>query len=213
MNHPQGDQPVTLRKHTVRQGLLTARAGVTAAVRAEESALLRGHAPTLAAAFPEAFAGGGAVAAFVPVGDEPGSPDLPADLARLGARVLLPVTGPRGAALRWGVFTRVEDLAGGRFGLREPTGPTRGPEALAEAALVLLPALAVDGRGARLGRGAGFYDRSLAAVPVAAPLVALVRDGEVLDEVPEEPHDRRVGWVLTPRGGLRRLGAAPDQGR
>ena len=67
---------------------------------------------------------------------------------------------------------------------------------------VLVPALAVDVHGYRLGQGGGFYDRMLAALPAAeagGPLrIAVVHDDEVLDEVPREPHDRRMDAVLTP---------------
>jgi len=69
--------------------------------------------------------------------------------------------------------------------------------------LVLAPALAVDRLGNRLGWGKGHYDRVLATVE-PEQVVAVVYDDEVLDRVPVEEHDRRVGAVLTP-SGLRRL--------
>ncbi|MDX6723959.1 MAG: 5-formyltetrahydrofolate cyclo-ligase, partial [Solirubrobacteraceae bacterium] len=66
-----------------------------------------------------------------------------------------------------------------------------------------------DGR--RLGQGGGSYDRALARV--AAPVVAVVFDDEVLDEpIPVEPHDRRVAGVLTPRGGLTWLAGGDPAG-
>ena len=54
----------------------------------------------------------------------------------------------------------------------------------------------------RLGRGAGFYDRSLGERNARARLVAVVRDDEVLDELPAEPHDVRMTHAITPHGGL-----------
>ncbi|MBS2080167.1 5-formyltetrahydrofolate cyclo-ligase, partial [Mycobacterium tuberculosis] len=80
-------------------------------------------------------------------------------------------------------------LTTGRWGLLEPPQPWLPAAALAEAALVLVPALAVDRAGVRLGRGRGFYDRSLGGRDPHAPLVALVRDAELLDETPARPHD------------------------
>jgi 5-formyltetrahydrofolate cyclo-ligase len=62
--------------------------------------------------------------------------------------------------------------------------------------------LSVDRCGARLGRGAGFYDRTLGAAAAGAKLVAVVRDDEVLDELPAEPHDIRMTHVMTPTGGV-----------
>ncbi|MDG4864098.1 5-formyltetrahydrofolate cyclo-ligase, partial [Streptomyces sp. T-3] len=74
---------------------------------------------------------------------------------------------------------------------------------------VLLPGLAVDGRGMRLGRGGGSYDRvldRLARARVQPPLVVLLYDNEVVARVPEEPHDHPVHAVVTP-SGVRRFTA------
>jgi 5-formyltetrahydrofolate cyclo-ligase len=79
---------------------------------------------------------------------------------------------------------------------------------VATAAVMLVPALAVDRRGRRLGRGGGFYDRTLPLCARGARLVAVVRDDEVLDEVPDEPHDVPMTHVLTPGEGLVALGNA-----
>ena len=57
--------------------------------------------------------------------------------------------------------------------------------------------------GRRLGQGGGSYDRALART--GAPVLAVVFDDEVIDEVPAEPHDRPVSGVLTPAGGIRGL--------
>ncbi|WP_433761992.1 5-formyltetrahydrofolate cyclo-ligase [Nocardia sp. CA-135398] len=144
------------------------------------------------------------VCAYVPMRDEPGSTAMLTALCEVGARVLLPVTGPPGP-LRWAEFTGPDDLRPARFGLLEPAGAVLA-DAITLAELILVPALAVDRRGVRLGRGAGYYDRTLPAARPTARLIAVVRDDEVLDRLPEEPHDLRMGWALTPHGGLHRLG-------
>lgn len=82
-------------------------------------------------------------------------------------------------------------------------GDRFGPDAVTSAEVVLLPGLAVDGRGMRLGRGGGSYDRVLARLDRAGTdpaLVVLLYDTEVVDRVPEEPHDRPVHAVVTPSG-------------
>lgn len=141
------------------------------------------------------------VAAYVPVGDEPGSLSLLDELVELGVRVIVPGV-PDGAptALNWVTYLGQETLHSGRFGLAEPGGQRLGTAALHDADLVLVPALGVDRRGVRLGRGAGYYDRSLGGL--TAPLVAVVYDDEFVDELPEEPTDVRVDWALTPQGGF-----------
>jgi 5-formyltetrahydrofolate cyclo-ligase len=70
---------------------------------------------------------------------------------------------------------------------------------------VLVPALAVDRHGIRLGRGAGWYDRSLPFAGAETPLVAVVRDAELVAELPVDGHDVRMTGVLTPGLGLRAL--------
>ena len=71
--------------------------------------------------------------------------------------------------------------------------------------LVLVPALAVDQSGLRLGRGGGSYDRALARVGAQVPTVALLYDSELLDRVPGGPHDQRVRMVARPSAGVTRL--------
>jgi 5-formyltetrahydrofolate cyclo-ligase len=86
----------------------------------------------------------------------------------------------------------------------EPTGPRLGPQAVAEAAVVLVPALAVDRRGVRLGQGGGSYDRALSRVRPGTLVVALLHPGELFDEpLPSAPHDRPVHAVATVDGVVR----------
>lgn len=138
------------------------------------------------------------IAAYVPVGSEPGGSELPAVLAS-SARLLLPVLLPDND-LDWAAYDGA--LVAGRGGVLQPSGPRLGVDAVRDAALVVVPALAVDRSGMRLGRGGGSYDRVLARLPTGVLTVALLNDGEVLDAVPAEAHDRPVGAVITPSGGL-----------
>ena len=149
------------------------------------------------------------VCAYVPVGSEPGSLELIDSLHRRNVRVLLPVARHNIAGipqpLQWGPY-RPGGLVDARLGLREPPEPWLAADELAMAAVVLVPALAVDRTGVRLGRGAGFYDRSLPLADPAARLIAVVRDDELVDRLPAEPHDVRMTHALTPRAGLVALG-------
>lgn len=147
----------------------------------------------------------GSVCAYVPVGAEPGSVEMLDVLVSRADRVLLPVARTAGddsaMALLWGEY-RPGQLVTARFGLLEPAGPWLPPNAVAEASVVYVPAVAVDRAGARLGRGRGFYDRTLVLRNPDARLIAVVRDEELLDEVPHEPHDVPMTHALTPGHGL-----------
>lgn len=141
---------------------------------------------------------------------EPGSIALLDALSATGVKVLLPVsrTDAHGDPLPlwWSSYSRGE-LIPAAFGLLEPAGEASPPATIAEAQIILVPALAVDRRGVRLGRGAGFYDRSLPLRNPIAKLIAVVRDEELLDELPGEPHDVPMTHALTPGNGLVELGS------
>ncbi|MGW5653202.1 5-formyltetrahydrofolate cyclo-ligase [Streptomyces humi] len=153
-----------------------------------------------------ALAGARTVAAYVSVGNEPGTLPLLDALLTRGVRVLLPVLLPDND-LDWGAYAGEGSLArvqhGGKMALFEPSGERLGPDAVLGADVVLLPGLAVDGRGMRLGRGGGSYDRVLARLAGAGAhpaLVVLLYDTEVVGHLPAEAHDRPVQAVVTPSG-------------
>jgi 5-formyltetrahydrofolate cyclo-ligase len=187
----------TASKAALRERLLAARRDIADSVRAAEARTLSEHL--------EPVVSGGTTCAYAPVGTEPGSIEMLDVLLRRSARVLLPVARTTGDGvpmpLRWGEY-RPGELIRGRWGLLEPPGPVLPESALAEASLVIVPALAVDRRGARLGRGRGFYDRSLAGRDPRAHLIAMVRDEEFVDELPAEAHDVPMTHVITPRRGV-----------
>lgn len=197
-------------KSRMRSEVLSARRSVPEAVRRRESEQLCAHVDAV-------VAGAGVVCAYVPMGTEPGSAAILDVLAQRCPTVLLPVarTGPDGAhlPLRWGRYV-AGGLRPGPFGTREPGEPWLPETAVSTAGVVLVPALAVDRRGVRLGRGGGFYDRSLSLCSPGTRLVAVVRDGELLDEVPGESHDVTMTHALTPGAGLIALGntASADSG-
>ena len=193
MTHPE--DPV-VEKDELREGLLFRRRSRSTAARAAA-------ADAVAATLLEGLRGVGTMAAFVPDPSEPGHGRLPDAFADLGARVLLPVIPAEGRVLDWAVHTG--ELERGRFGLSQPSGPRLGPTAIAEADAIVVPALAVDRFGIRLGRGGGYYDRALVHARPDAVLVTVVFDDERIDELPREPHDRPVTAVVTPSGGWEEL--------
>jgi 5-formyltetrahydrofolate cyclo-ligase len=146
------------------------------------------------------------VCAYLPFGNEPGTTAFVDALAAGGARVLLPVILSRTEPLDWAEYTDEADLVPSRFrGIREPGGKRLGTDAVGAAELILVPALAVDHRGVRLGRGAGHYDRSLVFAAAGATLLAVVRDEELVERLPGEPHDVRMSGALTPGRGVLEL--------
>lgn len=185
------------RKSRFRRDLLQVRAALRPDVVTASGAELARRALEL----PE-VAAAGTVAAYVSVGREPSTRALLDTLRGAGTRVLLPVLLPDND-LDWAVYEGTERLAGAGRGLLEPVGARLGRAAVTGADVVLLPGLAVDRRGLRLGRGGGSYDRVLERLERAGARparVVLLYDGEVLAEVPAEAHDRPVDAAVTPSG-------------
>ncbi|MFI8521454.1 5-formyltetrahydrofolate cyclo-ligase [Streptomyces sp. NPDC085481] len=184
-------------KAVLRRSLLAARAELTTEDTTRTAGLLARAALELAE-----LAEAKTVAAYVSVWREPGTRALLDTLRERGVRVLLPVLLPDND-LDWAPYEGAERLAKAGRGLLEPVGERLGPEAVCEADAVLLPGLAVDERGMRLGRGGGSYDRVLARLVRAQAdpaLVVLLYANEVVARVPEEPHDHPVHAVVTPDG-------------
>lgn len=191
-----GPDEVAARKAALRRELLAARAGLTpgekaAAARALRDAILDLPQTQMA----------GTVAAYYSLASEPGTHGLVYALWKRGAYVLLPLLRPD-ADLDWASYEGPESLRPGPRGIAEPGEQPRGMDAVARADLVLVPALAVGRTGIRLGRGGGSYDRALARVGPNVPTVALLYDGELLDEVPASPFDQRVRLAAQPSGGI-----------
>ena len=152
-----------------------------------------------------------AIAAYIAAAGEPDVAAIRTAVRAAGGVVLLPIPR-RDRTLDWALDDgryRPE----GRFPIEVPTGRVIGSGAAAlqehGVGTVLVPALAVDGSGVRLGQGGGYYDRMLAelagiAEPAVAAarvrIVAVVRDEELLPAgtVPHEPHDQMMAAVLTP---------------
>ena len=181
-------------KRVLREAALAARAAMSSSDVAEADAALVRHATELIRA-------ASVVAGYVPMHGEPGGPGLPEALAAVlpPAALLLPALHPD-RDLDWAAYDGT--LVAGRTlaRLREPPGPRLGLDAIASADIVLVPALAVDASGARLGRGGGSYDRALARIRPGVPVIALLYPGELVPVLPAEPHDRPVTGALTPSG-------------
>lgn len=190
---PHSNQlPDTPTKRQLRSHLLQRRARmsvshVAQALRSQWSHL---HAGLTAS-------GATTVAAYAPMGREPGGDDLPRRLHNAGFRVLLPLLRADND-LDWAVYDGT--LVAARFGLREPDTPRLGVTAIGEADVAIVPALAVGRDGMRLGRGGGSYDRVVDRMTATA-IVALLYDGEWPQPVPSEPHDRPVTHTVTPSSG------------
>jgi 5-formyltetrahydrofolate cyclo-ligase len=187
---------VAATKAALRASVNDRRRRQSAEQRAAGGRLIRDHVLSM----PQAEMAG-TVAAYFSFGTEPDTHSLVFGMWKRGTYVILPRLRPDGD-LEWASYEGPDSLAPGPRGVLEPTEPSRGVEAISRAALVVVPALAVDQAGLRLGRGGGSYDRALARVGERVPVIALLYDGELIGQVPAEPHDRPVSAVALPSQGI-----------
>ena len=166
-------------KSSLRQQLLNKRSELSAEDRDIAARAIAAHILAL----PE-IAVAAVVACYVSMKDEPGTRPLIEGLQSRGIKVLVP-------------YGRTEpnwvDIA-------QPDSPL-GSSAIHEADFLIVPGLAVDHHGVRLGRGGGFYDRVL--TDVDKPSCIVLFSDEILPDVPNEPHDQRVHMVATELGVAR----------
>ena len=141
---------------------------------------------------------GSVVSAYSAMGSEIDPRLLVERLARDGFRAALPVVTPLGNPLVFRAWSPGERLVARTWGILEPAedAPVVEPDVL------LVPLLAFDRAGVRLGYGGGYYDRTLARLRAIKPVIAigLAFAGQEMADVPFGPHDQRLDWVLSPAG-------------
>ena len=139
-------------------------------------------------------------ALFVPT---PLEPDLSLTLGAFD-HALLPVlideAGAPYRSPRWGLWEAGQALVTPSRPPAQPCGEAMGAESLAEADLIIIPALAASADGARLGQGGGWYDRALLHRSPGVAVVSVVFDDEVLESgvIPTEAHDVPIDAIITP---------------
>ncbi len=143
---------------------------------------------------------GAVVSGYCAINDEIDAMPLLARLAGAGLVCCLPAAAGKGKPLAFRVWTPGTELAVGPFRIPEP------PEdvAVVRPTHLLVPLLAYDRDGYRLGYGGGYYDRSLRALRREAPTVAvgLAYAEQRVDDLPRAGHDERLDWIVTERGAM-----------
>jgi 5-formyltetrahydrofolate cyclo-ligase len=133
------------------------------------------------------------IAAYFSTASEPSTDELLNELWSRDIQVLTPRVD--GEALLWVDTERDTPTQIGAFGIREAQGNSFVD--LGQAQVIVLPALAIDPMGYRLGQGGGFYDRALSRFELPPLLIAVVHDSEDQEDIPVESHDARVDVVVT----------------
>jgi 5-formyltetrahydrofolate cyclo-ligase len=178
-------------KTIVRKDARMRRDGIPAAERAQAAEAIA------ARAFPLAIRPGTIVSGFMPLKTEINPLPLMRKLEAAGARLALPAIAGRGKPLTMRAFAFGDELASGQWGIREPKAGA--PEVVPD--IMLVPLLAFDRNGHRIGYGAGYYDMTIAKLRAIAPVIAagIAFAAQEIEEVPVTPRDARLDLVLTER--------------
>jgi 5-formyltetrahydrofolate cyclo-ligase len=182
-NPPRG-KPVT------RRTVLSRRDALPPEVRAAAEMRIADEVETLLRKLP----GRSVVALYAGKGSEVATDRIDVRARAMGLRVAYPKVEPGERRLGF-IEANVSELAIGPFGLREPRDEARRVT-LAEIAAFVVPGVAFDRAGGRIGWGRGHYDATLAAAP-AALRIGLAFECQVLDAVPRDPHDALLQYVVT----------------
>ena len=186
-------------KKALRAMAKAARAAAFAEHGAAASLRLAQHGVTLLSGYK-----GASVSGFSAINDEIDPKPLLVLLAGLGHPLSLPTMQGKGKPLVFRAWAPGDEMTPAVWGISEPLASR---EAVSPD-ILLVPLLAFDARGHRLGYGGGFYDRSLAELRRAKPILAVgvAYDEQRLDAVPHLDYDQPLDWVLTPSGPLKCVG-------
>src|SRR6185436_15174903 len=178
-------------KSVIRKDAILRRDALPAAERAKAAEIIATRP------FPVAMNAGMIVSGFMPLKTEINPLPLMRSLAAQGARLALPAIDGRCKPLIMRAFAFGDELASGQWGIREPKADT--PEVAPD--ILLVPLLAFDRTGHRIGYGAGYYDMTIAKLRAMKPVVAvgIAFAAQEIGEVPVTPRDARLDLVLTER--------------
>jgi 5-formyltetrahydrofolate cyclo-ligase len=181
-------------KAALRQEAIARREQLPSQMRADAAEMIA------ARPFPIALAHGTIVSGFSPMKSEISPLPLMRKLADAGARLALPVVAGKGKPLIMRAWAFGEPLAAGVWGIREPK--PEAPEVAPD--ILLVPLLAFDRQGHRIGYGAGYYDMTIAALRAQKPVTAvgIAFAAQEIDAVPITPRDARLDLVLTEREAI-----------
>jgi 5-formyltetrahydrofolate cyclo-ligase len=195
---PSSDASAILSKDRLRREIRDRLRAMTAAERTDASRRI-----VEALRSQPAFGAARSILFYIPLASEPDVREA-IDAARArGAAILLPRSRREPPSIELAPLgtARLDELPLDELGVPAPTGIAADPRTVD---LAVVPGVAFDAEGGRLGRGGGFYDRLLGSLPAATMAIGICFDRQVVERVPRETHDLRVQAVITESGRLRR---------
>lgn len=180
-------------KSAIRERILRTRDNLSEAEREEKSAKIAARVLELSQ-----FRAARSLLFYASFRSEVETEDLIRRSLKMGKTVALPLANSERRELEIRKIADVfVDLGIGAYGIKEPLPEKTETLPLEQIDLAIVPGVAFDKEGHRLGWGAGYYDRFLRSLPVGVPLIALAFDLQVVDSIPAQPHDVAVDKIVT----------------
>jgi 5-formyltetrahydrofolate cyclo-ligase len=178
-------------KAEIRRAAVSVRDAIPPEVRSAAANIIAQHP------LPFALASATVVSGFMPLKSEINPIPLLRKMAEAGATLALPAIVGRGQPLRMRAYAFGDRLVPGIWSIREPAADA--PELFPD--IVIVPLLAFDRSGQRVGYGAGYYDLTITALRARKPVIAagIAFAAQEIDKVPHTEHDARLDLVLTER--------------
>ncbi|MBI3023617.1 MAG: 5-formyltetrahydrofolate cyclo-ligase [Thaumarchaeota archaeon] len=143
------------------------------------------------------------LASYVSTKDEVQTDEVISTSLRLGKRVLVPIVDQTRTELLFSELRDLSELGEGHYGIREPRSEFLRIVPLEEAGLILVPLVAWDERGFRIGHGKGYFDKALGQLKNDIPTTGLAFEAQRVDRVPNEEFDVPLGTIVTEQRVLR----------
>lgn len=185
-------QMLGMHKPDIRKRKLLERMSMS-----DESRKAASSAIKLSLARQPEFTSAGTVFVYVPVKNEVDTTELIGEMMRSGKRVAVPFINPATKTMGASELRDLSELGNGHFGTLEPKKEFLRPIAPQDIELSIIPGIAFDSNGNRLGYGHGYYDNFLSKTN--SPAIALAFDFQIVDRISNDSHDVRVDKVITER--------------
>jgi len=180
-------------KHKIRREIRHKFKAYSALEKSRKSAIIRSRLFN-----EEEFKKAKVVMFYVSLKDEVDTLLMIDEALKAGKRIAVPVILKEEKRLIAGeIYNRLEDLESQHFGIYQPRQDRAKEIPLGDIDLVVVPGVAFDRKNIRLGRGHGYYDRFLSGLPKTTKTIGLAFDFQVLEDLPQDPHDIPVSKIIT----------------
>jgi len=180
-------------KHKIRKHIKSIISSYSMLEKAQKSAIIRDRLFN-----EEEFKRARVVMFYVSLQDEVDTLAMIDEALKAGKRIAVPVILKKENRLIAGeIHNRLEDLESQHFGIYQPRQDRVKEVPLDDIDLVVVPGVAFDRKNIRLGRGHGYYDRFLSGLPKRTKTIGLAFDFQVLEDLPQDPHDVPVSKIIT----------------